>query len=161
MVQAPPLPEKELAGLSEQAPAELLTWDRVYALAPVRARSGGTAVAESLDPQALAEQSRRHGVADFARFRKEFLAGRTGAGAAFHDPSGAYFAILRRLQAIDDARQHVAALENLLKLVQELIQGESGGLSQLDVDLSLNELGAGPPGGSRGRSRGSATRSTS
>ena len=46
--------------------------------------------------------------------------------------------ILRRLQAIDDARVHVATIENLLRLVQELIQGESGGLSQLDVDL-LNE----------------------
>ena len=130
--------DKELAGLSEQTPAELLTWDRVYMLALVRARSGGTTAADALDPQALAEQSRRHGVADFARFRKEFLAGRTGAGSAFHDPSGAYFAILRRLQAIDDARLHVATIENLLKLVQELIQGENGGLSQLDVDL-LNE----------------------
>ncbi len=136
----PPIQEKAVAGLSEQAPAERLTWDRVYAMALVRARSGGASDAESLDPKALADQARRHGVADFARFRKEFLAGRTEAGAAFHDPGATYLEILRRLQTIDDTRQQVARLENLLKLVQELIQGESGGLSQIDIDLIAHAL---------------------
>jgi hypothetical protein len=137
--QVPAASDKDLAALSEQASAELLTWDRVYVLAVVRARSGG-AVAESLDPQALVEQSRRYGAADFARFRKDFLAGRTETGGAFQDPSAGYFGILRRLRAIDDVRQHVAALENLLKLVQELVQGGGSGLSQLDVDLLTDAL---------------------
>jgi hypothetical protein len=136
----PPTSDKQLAGLSERAPAELLTWDRVYMLALVRSRAGGTTAAESLDPQALAEQARRHGATDFARFRKEFLAGRAEAGGAFRDPSGAYLAILRRLQVIDDARRYIAALENLSRLVQELLQGESAGLTRLDADLLAEAL---------------------
>jgi hypothetical protein len=131
----PPASDRAIAGLPEQAPAEVLTWDRAYMLAIVRARAGGAATAEVLDPQALAEQARRHGAADFARFRKEFLAGRAEAGGAFHDPSGAYLAILRRLQVIDDARRHIAELENLSRFVQEIVQGEGAGLSQLDADL--------------------------
>jgi hypothetical protein len=41
---------------------------------------------------------------------------------------------LRRLETIDAARRHVVALENLSRLVKELIEGESAGLAQLDVD---------------------------
>ena len=82
MPQVPPTSEKELAGLSERASAEVLTWERAYTLALVRTRSGGTTATESLDPQALAEQARRHGVADFGRFRKELLAGRAESGGA-------------------------------------------------------------------------------
>jgi hypothetical protein len=130
---------KELVGVPEQAPVELLTWDRAYTLALVRARAGDVAPAEVLDPQALAEQARRHGVADFARFRKDFLAGRP-EGGAFHDPGPAYYAVLRRLQAVDDARRHVATLENLSKLLQDLIQGEAAGLSQFDIDFTSEAL---------------------
>ena len=131
----PPLMATTIAGLPEKARVESLTWRQVYELALVRSRSGGTANLEALDPQALAEQARRHGVADFARFRKEFLAGRTEAGGAFQDPSEAYLKILRRLIAIEDARRQVARLENTLKLIRELIQGENAGLSQIEIDL--------------------------
>jgi hypothetical protein len=130
-----PLSGKLLAGLREQAAAASLTWQRVYELALVRSRSGATAMAETLDPQALADQARRHGVADFARFRKEFLTGRTETGGAFHDPSEAYYGLLRRVQTIDNARRYIAQLENVHRLIAELIQGEGAGLSQLDIDL--------------------------
>jgi hypothetical protein len=132
--------EKELAGLAERTPAEILTWDRAYTMALVRARAGGSAAAGSLDPQALAEQARRHAVADFGRFRKEFLAGRAESGGAFEDPSRAYFAMLSRVQAVEDARGHVATLQNLSRLLQELNRAESAGLSQLSIDLMAEVL---------------------
>jgi tetratricopeptide (TPR) repeat protein len=136
----PPMNEREIAGLPPRAPAGSLTWRRVYELAVIRARSGETSRPEALDPGALAEQSRRHGAADFARFRREFLAGRTESGAAFHDPGAAYLDLLRRAVAIDFARRHVAKAENTLKLLADLIQGENAGLSQLDVDLATEAL---------------------
>jgi hypothetical protein len=139
----PPASDRETAGLPPQAAAESLTWERVYTMALVKARSGGTTIAETLDPQALADQARRQGVDDFARFRKDFLAGRAEAGGAFRDPSGGYLAILRRLQLIDDARQYVATLENLSRLVHELIQGENRGLSQADVDFIAQAIDRG------------------
>jgi hypothetical protein len=135
-----PASDVELVGLPARGSAELLTWDRVYALALVRARSGAATAAETLAPQALAEQARRHGVADFARFRKDVIAGRAEAGGAFHDPGGAYLAVLRRLQAIEDARRHVATLENLSRFMREMIQGSGAGLSQLDIDLMAEAL---------------------
>lgn len=138
-----PTLDTELVGLHVQATFEILTWDRAYALALVRARSGAATAAETLDPQALAEQARQHGVADFARFRKEFLAGRAEAGGAFHDPGGAYLAVLRRLRTIEDARRHVATLANLSKFMREMIQGSGAGLSQLDIELVAEAEGRG------------------
>lgn len=137
----PPLADREVAGLPEQVPAELLTWQRVYALALVRARAGGSPpLAGSLDPAALAEQARRLGVDDFARFRGEFLAGPTDRGDRFHDPADTYLAILRRVQKVAHARQQIARLENLISLIQELVKGRSSGLSQLDLDIVTREL---------------------
>jgi hypothetical protein len=139
----PPPSDKEYIGLAESAPAEFLTSERVYALALVRARSAAATAAETLDPRALDEQARRHAVADFARFRKEFLAGHAEAGGAFRDPGGPYLAVLRRLQAINDGREHVAKLANLSTLVREMIQGEAMGLSQFDIDLTSEALARG------------------
>ena len=101
----------------------------------MRSRDGRGGFAEALDPKALDEQASRLGVADFDRFRKEFLAARPGAVGSFRDPSGDYLDLLRRFQMIENARWNVAFHENLLKLINELMQGESGGLGQLDVDL--------------------------
>src|SRR5262245_35588783 len=82
----PVLPEAEPAGLSKGSRPERLTWERVYALALVRVRAGagGGRVAEALDPKTLAEQATRYGIADFGRFRQDFLAGLPGAGRGFH-----------------------------------------------------------------------------
>src|SRR5262249_22939486 len=71
---------------------------------------------------------------------QDFLAGRPEGVGAFHDPGPAYYAVLRRLQAVDDARRHVATLENLSRLLQDLIQGESAGLSQFDIDFTSEAL---------------------
>ena len=75
----PPFPrrsldtDKEIAGLSPNSRPELLTWERVYTLALVRACAGSVRGADVLDPNFLAELAARHGVADFRRFRQDFL----------------------------------------------------------------------------------------
>ena len=69
----------------------------------VHARTGLTSSTDVLDPKVLAELATRHGVADFSRFRHDFLVGRPGAGGTFRDPSGDYLELLRRLQVIDNA----------------------------------------------------------
>jgi hypothetical protein len=125
--------DKEVAGLSAGSHPEVLTWERVYALALVRARGDPGPRAEVLDPKALAEQATRNGVADFARFRKEFLAARRRGGEGFHDPSGDLLALLGRLKKIDHARRNVAFYENMLVLMNELAKGEFTGVSQLHL----------------------------
>ena len=135
--QLPPLSldsVKGIVGLSTGSRPELLTWEHVYTPALVRARTGLTSSTDVLDPKVLAELAARHGVADFSRFRHDFLAGRPGAGGTFRDPSGDYLELLRRLQVIDNARCDIALRENCFRLFQELIRGESSGLSQLEVD---------------------------
>ena len=78
--------DKEIAGLSKGSRPEILTWGTNLALAIVRARSVRGAFAPMLNPIALNQEAARHGVADFARFREEFLTGRVPAGGAFRDP---------------------------------------------------------------------------
>jgi hypothetical protein len=68
-----PIDHAELAGLPPGARAEVLTLERAYTLALVKARAPKWPLAETLDPKALDEQAERLGVADFARFRDEFL----------------------------------------------------------------------------------------
>jgi RNA polymerase sigma factor (sigma-70 family) len=126
---------KGIAGLSTGSRPELLTWEHVYTPALVRARTGLTSNADVLDAKVLAELAARHGINDFSRFRHDFLAGRPGAGGTFRDPSGDYLELLRRLQVIDNARCDVALRDNCFRLFQELIRGESSGLSQLQADL--------------------------
>jgi hypothetical protein len=126
--------DREIAGLSASSHPEVLTWDRVYALALVRARRGPGPRAEALDPKAIAEQATRNGVADFGGFRKEFLAARRPGGGGFHDPSGEFLALLDRLERIDHAQRNAAFYENTFTLLSELIKGQSAGLSQLHLD---------------------------
>jgi hypothetical protein len=105
-----------------------------------RARSRRGAFSPSLDPAALAAEAARQGVAEFARFRTDFHAGGPGAGYAFRDPSAAVLELLSRLQAIDNARRNVAIHENLGKLLQERVQGESSGLNRIDIDSVFASL---------------------
>jgi len=132
--------DKEIAGLSRGSRPVLLTWDRIYALALVRARAGPGAFTVSLDPAALGEEAARQGVADFARFRNDFCADAAGAGERFRDPSAAVLQLLGRLQTIDNARRNVATHENLMTFLKERVQGESSGLHQLDVDMVFASL---------------------
>ena len=118
-------------GLTRATPAESLTWERAYALALVRFRDQGKGLSPTLDPKALDQQATRLGVADFDRFRREFLAGEAGG---LRDPSARYFELLGRSRAIDGAVSHLAATENLMMLFQQLVMGESSGLTQIQVD---------------------------
>jgi hypothetical protein len=127
--------DKEIAGLSRTSRPGLLTWERIYALALVRARSGRGAFAETLDLHALAQESQRQGVTDFPRFRRDFLTGRTAGGLAYHDPGADFLGLLARLPTIDSARRNVVVHENFHRFLSERIQGESGGVSRRDLDL--------------------------
>ena len=132
--------DKVIAGLSRTSRPELLTWERIYALALVRARSGRGSFVETLDLSALTQESARHGIADFARFRADFLTGRTADGAAFHDPARKCFGLSAQLQAIDNARRNVVVHENLRRMLVDRVQSESSGVNRLDLDLVFASL---------------------
>jgi hypothetical protein len=127
--------DKEIAGLARQSQPVVLTWDQVYALATIRARSGTKALSPTLEPETFARDRARFEVADFARFQKEFR-----GSAAFQDPGPDVFSLLNQLQAIDHARRQLAVRESLRKLLQEQVQGESSGLSRLDLDAVMASL---------------------
>ena len=134
--QLNPVPPRDLSsvlveGLARDAASERLTWERAYKLALVRSREPGRPPAATLDPKALDEAAARLGFADFARFRREFA---VRDGATFRDPSARIFDLLGRSQAVVHARDRLAALENLLRLLQELVGGETSGLTQLQSD---------------------------
>jgi hypothetical protein len=127
--------DKEIAGLPPGSRPELLRWERVYTLALVRARAGTVPNTDLLGPKVLAELAAQHRAADFDRFRHDFLAARPGAARGFSDPSALYLELLRRLQVVGNASYDVALREICLRLYQELLRGESSGLSNLEVDL--------------------------
>ena len=127
--------QKEIAGLASNSKPHLLTWESAYMLAVVRAHSGGGELLPSLDPVALSRQVDRLGMAEFSRFRNDLF-----AGGAFRDPAPDMLALSARLQMIEHARWRIAFLENLTKLLQERIQGESSGLSRLDLDVVFAAL---------------------
>ena len=132
--------DKEAAGLAQNRRPELLTWERVYPLALVRARRASVTFEATLDPKALADESDRLDVADFARFRQEFLAPHSAAGTGLRDPSADFLDLLRRVLAIDNARRNVAFHQNVEKFVLELIQGESSGLRRVDCRSDSQRL---------------------
>ncbi len=122
--------EKEIAGLSSSSRLEILTWERIYAMALVRARSRRESFTSVLDTAALAEEAARQAVADFPRFRTDFRA--TGT---FRDPGPAVLELEGRLLAIDNARRTVAVLDSLARLFVERSQGASSGLNRIDIDM--------------------------
>ena len=127
--------QKEIAGLASNSKPHLLTWESAYLLAMVRAHSGGGELLPSLDPVALSQQVDRLGLADFSRFKTDLF-----AGGAFRDPAPDMLALSARLQMIENARWRIAFLENLTRLLMERIQGESSGLSRLDLDVVFAAL---------------------
>ena len=135
------LDEAEVAGLPRGSRAEVLDWERIYDLALIRGRSDrpadGRDLAESLDPKALAEQAERYDVGDFARFRKEFLAGTADdeeGDGRFRDPSAEALDLMRRLEAVIVARWNIASIEMMVLVLRDLIQEASWGLSQIHLD---------------------------
>jgi hypothetical protein len=131
----PPDYDNENAGLSRGTHPELLTWDRIYALAVVRARTRRGAFAPTLDPAALAAEAARQGVGDFARFRTNFH-----SNGPFHDPGPAVLELQSRLLAVDGARRTVVFYESVHKLVAERSQGVTSGMNQLDVQTVFAAL---------------------
>src|SRR4051794_20055514 len=116
----PRMDDAEVAGLPAGSRPEILNWERVYRLALARSRSArqgeSGSFSETLDPEALEDQSRRFGLADFARFRDDFLKRREkpadGAAGTFRDPSVAFFEVLRRRQRVETARRNVGIYEH-------------------------------------------------
>jgi hypothetical protein len=133
--QPAPESDKTIAGLPTDSPTELLTWERVFGLAILRARIGTGRGAPLLDARVFADLAAGRGIGDFGRFRDDFTVARPGARAMLRDPSADYLKLLLSLQIIDDAQCNVARQENCLKLFRELIRGESSGLTQFDLDL--------------------------
>jgi hypothetical protein len=123
-----------ITGLPAVSHPEVLNWERVYELALVRGRGGARPDAPALNSQELAEQAKRYGVADFTRFRRDFLIVHRRGEGGFRDPSGDLLALLGQLEGIHHARQNVAFYENILTLMSELAKGESAGVSQLHLD---------------------------
>jgi hypothetical protein len=131
----PPDYDNENAGLSRGTHPELLTWDRIYALAVVRARTRRGAFLPSLDPEALAAEAARQGVGDFARFRSNFH-----SNGPFHDPGPAVLELQSRLLAVDGARRTVVFYESVHKLIAERSQGVTSGVNGLDVQTVFAAL---------------------
>jgi hypothetical protein len=111
-------------------------------------RGGGRAV--TLEPLTLAERNLLYQIRLFAKFRQEFVInmllgssisnpgsnvaslGFTGGGNA--DPVVGFLAVLQDVQEVENDRKNLAAYERLFEVYKELIQGESSGLSQLQLD---------------------------
>jgi hypothetical protein len=129
------LTENDAAGLSKATHPEILTWDRIYALALVRARTHRGAFVPLLDPAALGEEAARLGVADFAKFRTNFH-----SNGPFRDPGPSVLELYTRLLAIDNALQNVAFHETLHKLIADRSKGATAGTTQLDVDTIFASL---------------------
>jgi hypothetical protein len=113
-------------------------------------RGGGRAV--TLEPLTQAERNLVYQVRSFAQFRQQFLVtvlvggsvqvfgalvGTAGFSAGITgniDPIIGFINVLQDLQEIENDRKNIAAFEQLFKVYRELIQGESSGLSQLQLD---------------------------
>ncbi len=117
-------------------------------------RGGGRAVI--LEPLTTQERNLLYTVRQFAQFRQQFLvvtltggqiqnfgnsfplAGFSTAGNT--DPTIGYIPTAFNVVQVEIDRRNVAFYENLVKLYQELIQGEASGLSQLQVDQVMSQL---------------------
>ena len=111
-------------------------------------RGGGKAV--TLEPLTNAERSLVYAVRSFAKFRQEFvvatLVGGTisqfgssvallgFSGASSNDPTTGFLNVVEDIQLMENARSNIAAYEQLVLVYKELINGESSGLSQLQLD---------------------------
>ena len=111
-------------------------------------RGGGRAV--TLENLTLAERQLLYQVRLFAKFRQEFTVttlvggsitnfgsavqslGFTGGGNA--DPTPGFINIVEDVQLVENYRQNIAAFEQLITVFRELINGESSGLSLLQLD---------------------------
>jgi hypothetical protein len=113
-------------------------------------RGGGRAV--TLEPLTQAERSLVYQVRSFAQFRQQFLVtvlvggqvqvfgslvGTAGFSAGISgniDPVVGFLNVLQDIQEIENDRRNIAFFEQLFRVYRELIEGESSGLTQLQLD---------------------------
>ncbi len=124
-----PVSDMEIAGLPMGSRPEILSWDRIYSLALIRARARRGAFSPTLDPAALAEEAARQGITDFVRFRTNFH-----SDGPFHDPGPTVLELQGRLLAIDNARRNIAVQEGINTLIIERSQGNTSGVTRIDID---------------------------
>ena len=117
-------------------------------------RGGGRAVI--LEPLTIEERTLLYQVRAFAQFRQQYfvvtLTGGTvqnfGQGFSLSgfttggniDPVVGFIPAAFNVVQVEIDRRNVAFYANLVKLYQELIQGEASGLSQLQVDQVMSQL---------------------
>ncbi len=119
----PDLDIGEAVGLAAGIKPEVLTWERIYDLAIIRARSGDKyKLATRLDPNAIAARAKADNVADFDRFRREF----SDPKNAFPDPTAHAFRLLQKINAVVQTHREIMALENMGSIFRQLAGGELG-----------------------------------
>ncbi|HMB02191.1 MAG TPA: hypothetical protein VKP69_00450 [Isosphaeraceae bacterium] len=117
-------------------------------------RGGGRAV--TLEALTQAERNLVYQVRAFAKFRQEFIVAALVGGAiptlgtnvvtqgfsggGNTDPVVGFINVLQDLQTVENDRKNIAAFEQLVKVYRELIEGESSGLSQLQLDQVESSL---------------------
>jgi hypothetical protein len=117
-------------------------------------RGGGRAV--TLEALTQAERNLVYQVRTFAQFRQQFVVATLVGGTIQNlgssvttlgfsaggntDPTTGFINVLQDLQQVENDRKNIAAFEQLVKVYQELIEGESSGLSQLQLDQVASNL---------------------
>ena len=117
-------------------------------------RGGGRAVTLELLTQA--ERNLVYAVRSFAQFRQQFVVatitggsvpslgsavptlGFSGGGSG--DPVIGFLNVAEDIQLVENARRNVAAFEQIVKVYTALIDGESSGLTQLQLDQVAQQL---------------------
>ena len=117
-------------------------------------RGGGRAVTLELLTQA--ERNLVYAVRSFAKFRQEFIVstltggtipnlgsalpsqGFSGGGSG--DPVIGFLNVAEDIQLVENARRNVAAYDQIVQVYTALIDGESSGLSQLQLDQVSQQL---------------------
>src|SRR5262249_8823989 len=126
--------DAELAGLPPNTRLGTLDWARAHALA--EGRSPVDVPGPGSRPVGAAEIDKLSGRGDqgsFASFRAGFL-GSPGGATAPHDLAGEILDLLLSRQRVEGARWNVAAFENLVRVMSELIEFASRDVSQLELD---------------------------
>lgn len=117
-------------------------------------RGGGRAV--TLEPLTQAERSLLYTIRTFAKFRQEFTVqtliggtvtvfGSTVQGVGFSgaqstDPNIGYLNVVEDVLLLENQRRNIAAYTRILEVYTELAQGESSGISRLQVDQIDQQL---------------------
>ncbi len=118
-------------------------------------RGGGRAI--TLEALTQAERNLLYSVRAFAKFRQEFTVSTlanatvqnfgttattvgpsTGGGPA--DPGVGYLDVVTDIQVVENNRKNLAVFERFAEVYKELINGESSGLSQLQLDQVLQQV---------------------